>query len=1029
MRAPRLNRLPTFAAAVALSLGLLGVAGSAQAQADIPLSSLDGSNGFQLVTSVAMPVGGDGLGATVSGLGDLNGDGIDDMAITAPQSFTVGTVYVVYGQAADFPAVVDLAALDGSNGFRIDGLQGREYVSEGLYISRVGDLNGDGIRELVISDSQSDPAGRTAAGTVYVLYGGSFGAAVDLTALDGSNGFRVEGVDLFDQLRSSSAVDINGDGRDDLALCAHGANTCYVLFGHTGSVGAAFDLTTLDGSNGFRIFDPGPAFNTFGWPVIRGDFNGDGVDDLAMGSGRSFTSGSAYVLLGRASTPVNPTPFAATIDLSLLDGTDGFRFTDAAQNNIRTGFSLANPGDLNGDGIDDLLVGAPFATVNGLPSAGRAYVLYGSASGFPAVIGVADIDGSNGFLINGTIANETFGWAVAAGDLNGDGRPDLAIGANSEPAGAGRPPGNVYLFLGRSGGFPATIDPDAPGITLDGILDLRLNGVANGDYVGNSLSMDADINHDGVDDLIVGAPALPSGGARVYVFLGNGPPVLPTGADGSIVLLEDAVNTGRTIAELLPEGLYLDTQPLAGAAIDSNAPIVTDGVWQYRLAADQAWVPVPTSGLSTSNALLLPPEASLRFLLNEPQDVFGAWPGLLLRPWDGAGASGFSFGTGQDIQSRMDGRGLGGFSVDANRLLVPAVLQPVNDAPSFTASNPPNAWEDAGAVVVNGWASPSAGPDNESSQALTFVVTSLINASLFSVPPSVDPAGNLSYELAPGAFGSAFFSLRVEDDGGTADGGVDRSPEQSFVLQVIPSNDAPQFTAGADPVVDEDTGAQTVNGWATGISAGPPDEAGQTLTFNVTGNTNPALFSVAPAVDATGTLTYTVAPDANGTATITLTLSDNGAAGPAPNVNVSAAQQFTITVNPINDAPSFSAANPPAVARDAGPQAVVGWASGFVPGPVNEAAQQIDAYLVTDVSNPALFATPPSVSSDGTLSYAPAAGMTGSSEFSVAVRDDGGTGGGGIDTSAPQQFTLTVNAAAPMGDRVFCSGFEEADCP
>lgn len=895
---------PLLCAALALTFGASLLSWPAHAQASFPLSSLDGSNGFRLTASVA----GDGVGQHVVGLGDINGDGIDDMAIGAPGvAGSAGAVYVVYGRAADFPALVDLAALDGSNGFRIDGLAGGDRL--GSFVSRVGDLNGDGIRDLVVSAPESDPRGLDRAGTVYVLYVGSFGAAVDLAALDGSNGFRVEGVAQFHQLRGSSAVDINGDGHDDLPLCAHRANSCYVVFGPTGSFGAAFDLATLDGSNGFRIPSTGPGLNSFGWDLTTGDFNGDGVDDLAMGSERSVFSGNAYVLFGRATTPGNPTPFAATIDLSLLDGTDGFRFTDEGQGNGLTGYSLANAGDLNGDGIDDLLAGAPRATADGLTRAGRAYVLYGSASGFPALISVADIDGSNGFLINGTMSEESLGWNVAAGDLNGDGRSDLAIGAVSEQASR---PGVVYLFLGRDGGFPAVVDPTDPGI-LDGVLGLRLDGVTSSDWVGNSLSVDADINHDGVDDLIVGAPTLNGSGiGQTYVFVGNGPPLLLTGADGTIVLLEDAVNTGRTIAQLLPEGIYLDLQALAGAAIDENAPVVADGVWQYQAAPGQAWVPVPTSGLSTSNALLLPPDASVRFLPNEPQDFFGTRPGLLLRAWDGAGAETFSFGPGQDIRTRMDGRGFGGFANDIHRLAVPAHFVPVNDAPSFSASNPPARPEDAGVVVINGWASASAGPPNESSQSLSFVVTSVINEGLFTVPPSVDPAGNLSFVSAPDANGTALFSVRVEDDGGTANGGVDRSPEQQFLLQVIA----------------------------------------------------------------------------------------------------------------VNDAPSFSASNPPAVNQDAGPQTVPAWAGGFVPGPPDEANQAVDAYLVSDVSNPALFSSLPAVSTDGTLSYTPAPGGSGSSTFSVRVRDDGGTSGGGINTSAPQVFTITVT-----GEAIFCDGFESGGCP
>jgi hypothetical protein len=118
-------------------------------------------------------------------------------------------------------------------------------------------------------------------------------------------------------------------------------------------------------------------------------------------------------------------------------------------------------------------------------------------------------------------------------------------------------------------------------------------------------------------------------------------------------------------------------------------------------------------------------------------------------------------------------------------------------------------------------------------------------------------------------------------------------------------NDAPSFVKGIDQTVNEDAGAQTVNGWATSISAGPADESGQTLTFNVTGNTNPSLFSAAPAISSNGTLTYTSAPNANGAATVTVTLSDNGGTANG-GVNTSAPQSFLITVNPVNDAPTIT---------------------------------------------------------------------------------------------------------------------------
>ena len=151
------------------------------------------------------------------------------------------------------------------------------------------------------------------------------------------------------------------------------------------------------------------------------------------------------------------------------------------------------------------------------------------------------------------------------------------------------------------------------------------------------------------------------------------------------------------------------------------------------------------------------------------------------------------------------------------------------------------------------------------------------------------------------------------------DGTVD-SAVATATVTLNSINSAPSFTVGPDPTVDEDAGPQTVNPWATAISDG--DGGGQPLTFNITNNTNAALFSAVPAISATGVLTYTPAPNANGAATITLTLSDNGSNTP-PNVNTSASQSFIITVNAVNDAPSFTKGLDQTVLEDAGAQTVI----------------------------------------------------------------------------------------------------------
>src|SRR5207247_1239176 len=120
-----------------------------------------------------------------------------------------------------------------------------------------------------------------------------------------------------------------------------------------------------------------------------------------------------------------------------------------------------------------------------------------------------------------------------------------------------------------------------------------------------------------------------------------------------------------------------------------------------------------------------------------------------------------------------------------------------------------------------------------SGQTLNFIVTTSNNA-LFAVQPAISPAGVLTYTPAANANGQATVTVQLHDNGGTANGGVDTSAAQQFTITVTPVNNAPSFVAGANQTVLEDAGAQTVPAWATQISAGPPDEAGQTLNFTVT---------------------------------------------------------------------------------------------------------------------------------------------------------------------------------------------------
>ncbi len=374
--------------------------------AAIDLSALDGANGFRLPGTS----GSERAGVSVGSAGDMNGDGFGDVIVGAMFAdfggYNAGSAYVVYGKAGGFSADFDLSALDGKNGFRLDG-SNREAA--GSSVSTAGDVNGDGFDDLIIGAGQADHY----TGAAYVVFGkaGGLPAAVELSALDGANGFRLAGAG-----GGSSAGDVNGDGFDDLILGA--SNVAYVVFGKAAGFAPAMDLSALDGSNGFRLVDPTLAPYSGFSASAAGDVNGDGLADLILGAPVAH---SAYVVFGQAGAST------ATFDLSSLDGTNGFRLTGAAGG--RAGISVSNAGDVNGDGFDDLIIGDHIATATAAYQ-GAAYVVYGHADGFAPTIDLTALDGTDGFRIDGAAFNDRAGYSVAAaGDVNGDGFDDLVVGA------------------------------------------------------------------------------------------------------------------------------------------------------------------------------------------------------------------------------------------------------------------------------------------------------------------------------------------------------------------------------------------------------------------------------------------------------------------------------------------------------------------------------------------------------------------------------------------------------------------------
>jgi len=475
--------------------------------------------------------------------------------------------------AQQFPAAINVTSLNGGNGFRLDGVASGDY--SGSSVAAAGDINGDGIDDLIIGARNASPHGNTSAGSSYVVFGRStgFDSTLALSSLDGSTGFRIDGAAAggLAGYSVSAAGDVNGDGIDDLIIGApislFRAGSSYVVFGRSTGFSATLDLSSLDGNNGFRLDGVAP-FDYSGVSVSgAGDINGDGIGDLVVGArGAKSGAGSSYVVFGRS------TRFSAGLDLSSLDGNNGFRL-DGVTANDRSGRSVSAAGDINGDGIDDLIIGAHFAD----NQAGSSYVVFGRSDGFSATLALSSLDGGNGFRLPGVSAGDYSGFSVStAGDINGDGIDDLVIGAYRAGPDGQFSAGSSYVVFGRTTGFGQFLALSS----LDGNTGFRLDGAAEFDRAGISVSTAGDINGDGIDDLIIGAElADPDGNAAAgssYVVFGRS-----TGFDSTLALSSLDGSTGFRIDGAAAGGL-------AGYSVSEAGDINGDGLDDLVIGAFSA---------------------------------------------------------------------------------------------------------------------------------------------------------------------------------------------------------------------------------------------------------------------------------------------------------------------------------------------------------------------------------------------------------------------------------------------------------
>ncbi|MGB0953837.1 MAG: VCBS repeat-containing protein [Planctomycetota bacterium] len=391
----------------------------------------------------------------VSGAGDVNGDGFDDLIVGADTTdpgglSNAGSAYVYSG-------------VDGSLLYQWDGTASGD--SFGVFVSGAGDMNGDGFADLVIGARDASPGGLPNAGSAFAYSG-----------VDGSLLYQWDGVGQSDRFGSyvSDAGDINGDGFGDVIIGARDASPGALI-----NAGSAYAYSGADGSL-LHQWDGEAASDRFGSIVSgAGDVNGDGTPDLVVGAfaadpGGLTSAGSAYVYSG-------------------ADGLLLYRWDGEAEWD-HFGGAVSGAGDFNGDGFDDVAVGASSASPGGLSSAGSAYV-YSGADG--SLLHQWDGGGPTGYFMGTSVSD--------AGDVNGDGTPDLLIGLlRKHNSGQGwHCAANVYSGLGGALIHEWDTEPGASSLSV------QVSGAG-------------DVNGDGFADLMLGAigpePAGFTNAGMVFVY-------------------------------------------------------------------------------------------------------------------------------------------------------------------------------------------------------------------------------------------------------------------------------------------------------------------------------------------------------------------------------------------------------------------------------------------------------------------------------------------------------------------------------